>query len=124
MVLALSETVCILAENQGSPGWCVLILNEHVEHLADLDTPRQLRVFEDVARTAAALRAVFGLVRINYECLGNQVHHIHWHIIPRHADDPQPRDPVWLWPAELQKGSMTPEERAALITRIREAFPA
>lgn len=123
VIASLSETVCVLADNQGSPGWCVLILNDHAEHLAELDTARQLRIFEEVARVAAALRTVFGPVRINYECLGNQVNHIHWHIIPRHADDPQPRDPIWLWPSEQQRGAMDVKDRADLIRRIREGMP-
>ena len=32
---------------------------------------------------------LFRSVRINYENLGNQLHHIHWHVIPRYADEPE-----------------------------------
>jgi diadenosine tetraphosphate (Ap4A) HIT family hydrolase len=32
---------------------------------------------------------------MNYELLGNQLPHIHWHVIPRLAIDPAPLKPVW-----------------------------
>ena len=36
--------------------------------------------------------------KINYELLGNQTPHIHWHVIPRLADDPAPLEAVWAVP--------------------------
>jgi diadenosine tetraphosphate (Ap4A) HIT family hydrolase len=33
---------------------------------------------------------------MNYELLGNQVPHLHWHLFPRYADDPDRLKPVWL----------------------------
>jgi len=121
-IAELSETLAVLCDNQGSPGWCILLLKDHHEHLADLPIPRQTRIFEDVARTASAVRAIFGPLRINYECLGNQAPHIHWHIIPRHADDPTPRGPVWGWPPARLKGTMSDPDRQALAARIRGAL--
>ncbi len=87
----------------------MLVLRNHVEHLAELTLDNQRAVFGEVAMVAAAIRRVFTPsgsgpdvrpLRINYECLGNQVAHVHWHVIPRHADDPQPRDTVWHWSRE------------------------
>jgi len=118
----LSETFAVLGDNQGTKGWCVLLLKEHVEHLAELPVARQARVFEDVARVAAAQRKVFGPVRINYECLGNQVAHVHWHVIPRHADDPDPRNPVWGWKAEVLGKQLPEAELAAILAGLREAI--
>ncbi|MBL8963670.1 MAG: HIT family protein [Phycisphaeraceae bacterium] len=118
VVADLDLTVVLLGENQGCPGWCVAVLKEHVEHLAHMPIVRQAAVFAEVARTAAAIRSVFGPVRINYECLGNQVAHVHWHVIPRHADDPQPSQPVWGWPSERLRGDMDPAARADLADRI------
>lgn len=131
LLAALPRTFALLSENQGCLGWCVLVLRTHAEHLADLRPADQLAVFADVARAGAALRAAFpgggpraGPVRINYECLGNVVPHVHWHVIPRHADDPDPRRPVWGWPPEQLRGRLTPAERGALRDRLRAAFDA
>jgi len=122
LIADLDECSAVLCDNQGSRGWCVLILKRHVEHLDELDVACQQRVFGDVARIGAAIRRVFGPVRLNYECLGNQVPHVHWHIIPRHADDPTPRQTVWGWTPGALQGSMTDDARAILITRLRAAL--
>lgn len=129
LLCELDMSYAMLGENQGCPGWCVLLLKDHHEHVANLPLDKQLSLFDEVSRIAAAIRAVFptsgkdGLPpRINYECLGNLVPHIHWHIIPRHADDPDPTKAVWHWPEQQLKGAMTPTQRADLITKLRAAL--
>jgi diadenosine tetraphosphate (Ap4A) HIT family hydrolase len=42
-----------------------------------------------------ALRKTLAPVKINLATLGNMVAHVHWHIIPRFADDPHFPQPVW-----------------------------
>lgn len=131
LIAELPTTFALLGTNQGLPGWCVLVLREHREHLADLSRGEQLGVFDDVARVASAIRAVFPTSgpgnappRINYECLGNQVAHVHWHVIPRHANDPDPRNAVWGIPAERLRGSMDEDEARSRIARLRSAIVA
>lgn len=122
LIAELSETYAVLGDNQGLRGWCVLLLKGHREHLSELGLERQCLIFADVARMAAAVKAVVQPRRINYECLGNVVPHIHWHVIPRHEDDPEPRAPVWGWSAERLRGNMSEAERAELVHAIREAL--
>lgn len=125
VVADLSLARVVLGDNQGCAGWCVLLLKSHIEHLDVLPVELQAALFGEVAAVARAIRSVFaksgaggGSPRINYECLGNQAAHIHWHVIPRHADDPDPRNAVWGWPVERLKGSMTGAEREELAKRI------
>jgi diadenosine tetraphosphate (Ap4A) HIT family hydrolase len=33
--------------------------------------------------------------KINLASLGNMVAHLHWHVIPRFADDPHFPQPIW-----------------------------
>jgi len=54
---------------------------------------------------------------MNYELLGNQIAHIHWHLIPRRADDPAPRQPVWTVAHEPRQ--LPPAEFDARIALIR-----
>lgn len=131
-IAELSRCVVLLGENQGCPGWCVLVLKDHVEHLDEMDGAVQRDVFGEVARVARAIRRVFpshgrngGSVRINYECLGNVEPHVHWHVIPRHANDPTPTKPVWGWSEAELRGTMSEAERRTLIVRLRrELEPA
>lgn len=125
VICELDHSLVILSENQGCPGWCVLVLKDHAEHLAELPLVRQECLFREAARVAQAIRDEFSSAssspppRINYECLGNLVPHVHWHVIPRHADDPDPARPVWgREPSDL-RGSMTSESRRALASRLR-----
>lgn len=99
-VARLEETTVFLHDHQPLAGWTVLYLNEHGEHMADLSAARQARVLAEVCRAARAVRAATGCRRINYECLGNVLAHVHWHVIPRYLEpvDPEPRRTVWTRP--------------------------
>ena len=116
----LGVTVAYLHDDQFFPGWVVLALKRHATELFELEPDERRRMIDEISRVAAALHAVFKPRKINYECLGNQVAHVHWHIIPRLADDPAPRDAVWTVPhAPVRLSSAERDERiASLRARI------
>ena len=41
----------------------------------------------EMAEVAHAVFRAFAPVKLNYDMLGNGVPHLHWHLVPRHADD-------------------------------------
>jgi diadenosine tetraphosphate (Ap4A) HIT family hydrolase len=109
-------SIAYLFEDQFFPGWTVLVLKRHATELFELSEEERSRLMEEVSATAEALMEAFHPVKINYELLGNQVPHIHWHLIPRLPGDPSPRDPVWTVAHERQP--LNPahlSERLALI---------
>jgi len=111
----------------GVGGWCTLWLKDHHEHLGLLDRERQSRLAEDVSELAAAMhRALPSLRRINYECLGNVVAHIHWHLIPRFEwpIDPDPGATVWVRPPNELECGVTDSVRDDLIQRLRAELQA
>jgi len=122
-VAELAESFAVLHDHQPYEGWCVLLVKDHAEHLHQLPVERQARLAEDIAHAAAAIAQAFHPARINYECLGNQLAHIHWHVIPRYKApiDPDPRSVVWVRPAaELQSG-VDSARRNRLIQALRHA---
>ncbi len=121
LIAEFDETAVFLHAHQRYEGWCVLFLKEHAEHLSDLTVERQARVFAEVARAAAAVRAALTPRRINYECLGNQLAHVHWHVIPRYEPprDPQPGETVWVRPGAERDCGVDPARAAELVERIR-----
>ncbi|MBX3359243.1 MAG: HIT family protein [Phycisphaeraceae bacterium] len=121
-IAELGETVAVLHEHQGYEGWSVLWLKDHAEHLSDLAVSRQVRIWEDAARLAASLKRAVMPTRINYACLGNAVAHVHWHLIPRHSTDPDPKGAVWARPAAELECGVDPKRRDDLIARIRETL--
>ena len=121
-VTTLSECQVVLADEQLYRGYCILFLRDHTEHLADLSFERQQRVWDDVARVAAAVRKVVEPVRLNYACLGNLTTHVHWHVIPRHADDPEPLHPIWVRSVSERRVALSEEERRGLIAELRRVM--
>lgn len=121
-VATLPECQVVLADEQLYRGYCILFLRDHAEHLADLPFDRQQRVWDDVARVAAAVRKTVEPVRLNYACLGNLTTHVHWHVIPRHADDPEPLHPIWVRSVSERRVALSEEERRGLIAELRRVM--
>ena len=85
----------VLADEPDYPGFLRVILNAHVKEMSDLASADQRRLLDVVLAAEAALRAVMTPDKINLASLGNVVPHLHWHVIPRFADDPHFPNPVW-----------------------------
>ena len=116
-IAELGTSVLYLFEDQFFPGWCLLVLKRHATELWQLAPAERAALMDEVTRAAQTLAAVFGAVKMNYELLGNQVAHIHWHLIPRRADDPSPRMPVWT--VEHAPKRLAPAEMSERVARIR-----
>lgn len=121
-VATLSETHVLLADEQAYRGYCLLFLKDHHEALDALPLDRQARVWEDVARVAGVVRRECAPLRINYACLGNFVTHVHWHVIPRYADDAEPLHPIWVRPVAERVVALPAAERQKLIADLRRAL--
>jgi diadenosine tetraphosphate (Ap4A) HIT family hydrolase len=118
-VAALPESSVFLADEQTYRGYCLVFMADHAEQLDEVPIDRQVRLWEDVARLAAALRAELAPARINFASLGNFLAHVHWHVIPRYADDPEPLHPIWVRPLAERRLALPAPERDALIGRLR-----
>jgi diadenosine tetraphosphate (Ap4A) HIT family hydrolase len=121
-VAELSESIVTLADEQAYRGYCILYLKDHEEDLTALSFDRQGRLWDDVARVAAALRRQLAPERINYACLGNMLRHVHWHVTPRYADDPEPQHPIWVRPLAERRLALPGAERTELLKRLRAAL--
>jgi diadenosine tetraphosphate (Ap4A) HIT family hydrolase len=116
-IAELSESTLYLHTDQFFPGWSVLVLRRHATELFDLRRDERARLIEDVNDAARALKEAFDARKVNYALFGNLVPHIHWHLIPRLADDPAPREPVFAVPHETVE--LRPDDHAARLARIR-----
>ena len=85
----------VLADEPDYPGFLRVILNRHAKEMTDLPAADQQALLRVVMATEAALRGVMAPDKINLASLGNVVPHLHWHVIPRFADDPHFPNPVW-----------------------------
>lgn len=85
----------VYVDEPGYPGFCRVIWNAHVKEMTDLDTADRAHFLHAVFAVETALRRLVSPDKINLACLGNIVPHLHWHVIPRHADDPHFPLPIW-----------------------------
>jgi diadenosine tetraphosphate (Ap4A) HIT family hydrolase len=95
--LLWQDVICrvVRADEPDYPGFLRVILNAHVKEMTDLPAADQQALMDVVLAAEAALRAVMAPDKINLASLGNVVPHLHWHVIPRFADDPHFPNPVW-----------------------------
>jgi len=91
----LGLTRAYLHDDQFFSGWTMLVFCRHATELFHLTPTERRQLMEEVNLVAKVLGQVYETRKINYELLGNQLPHIHWHIIPRLANDPAPLEPVW-----------------------------
>lgn len=82
-------------EGEAFPGFCRVIWNEHIKELTDLSPIDRQRFMEVVFHVETALRASLSPHKMNVASLGNLTPHLHWHVIPRFADDPAYPKPIW-----------------------------
>ena len=85
----------ILVDDPDYPGFCRVIWGGHVREMTDLTEPERAHLMAVVFATEEILREMLQPAKINLASLGNQVPHLHWHVIPRFTDDAHFPDPVW-----------------------------
>jgi diadenosine tetraphosphate (Ap4A) HIT family hydrolase len=94
----LGLSMAYLHEDQYFPGWCVVVFKSHATELFHLAPTERIQLMEEVTRFAKVIAETFDAKKMNYGLLGNQMPHIHWHLIPRLEGDPAPLEPVWRIP--------------------------
>ena len=114
LIAELSTGYAVLADNQYYPGYTIFVARQCVPELHDLPPDVRSRFLEEMAQVAEAVFRAFTPRKLNYELLGNSVSHLHWHLFPRYADDPNPQWPVWSNEAFLQAARRTPIDPARL----------
>lgn len=77
------------------PGFLRVIWHGHVREMTDLAPGDREHCLRVVFAVEQVLRDTLRPDKVNLASLGNQVPHLHWHVIPRFTDDAHFPDPVW-----------------------------
>lgn len=85
------------------PGRLIVSLVEHYDHLEDVPADEVGVFMQFVQDVARAQRSALKAVRINVAVLGNQVSHVHAHLIPRRSTDARPMHAPWEDPRPRQR---------------------
>ena len=114
----------ILADEPLYPGFTRVVWNAHVAELSDLVDADRARLLDALVRVERVMREVLSPAKINLASLGNQVPHLHWHLIARWPDDAHFPAPVWAATDPKRVAGAAPR-RDAIIERLpayREAL--
>jgi diadenosine tetraphosphate (Ap4A) HIT family hydrolase len=96
LVWQFPRSVALLGAWQYHTGYCVLVARTHAAELYELGDAERRAYLEEMCMLAKAIDRAFQPRKLNYEALGNQVPHLHWHLFPRRHDDPDVLKAVWL----------------------------
>lgn len=108
LLVALPDCQIIDAQDADYPGFTRIVWHQHVREMSDLSADEQARLMARVLMVEQVMRNTLSPDKINLACLGNQVPHIHWHVIPRWRDDRAFPGSVW---------TPQPDSRAAIARR-------
>ncbi len=129
VVWRFPHSVALLGMWQYYQGYCLLISRNHAEELNDLPADERRGYLDELCVLAQAIQTCHRPHKLNYELLGNQVRHLHWHVFPRYLDDPDRQSAVWLsieralreeaWRRRMETGR---EERATTAANLRQTL--
>jgi diadenosine tetraphosphate (Ap4A) HIT family hydrolase len=78
----------------GQRGYCLVIWRgRHVAEVTQLSNTEAGAYWEDVMRVARAVELHYTPAKLNLMTLGNEVPHLHTHVVPRYVDDREPGRP-------------------------------
>jgi diadenosine tetraphosphate (Ap4A) HIT family hydrolase len=103
----------ILVDDANYPGFARVIWKDHVREVSDLADADRLLLNDAVYKLELAVREVMQPLKVNVASLGNVVPHLHWHVIPRYADDAHFPAPVWA------QAARTTDEAVLVARRTR-----
>lgn len=120
-VWANAELRVILVQEPDYPGLCRVIWREHVAEMTDLAADARARLMAAVWAVEAAVRVALKPAKVNLASLGNQVPHLHWHVIPRFRDDAHFPDAIW---AARRRPGLAPAQKELDLGLLRTTLLA
>jgi diadenosine tetraphosphate (Ap4A) HIT family hydrolase len=129
IVWCFPHSVALLGVWQFYQGYCLLVSRRHAVELNELSVEERRAYLDEMCLLAQAIQTCFRPHKLNYELLGNQVPHLHWHLFPRSLDDPDRLYPVWLTIERAQREEGTRrhmesgrEERSTTAANLRRTL--
>ena len=130
LVWRFPYSVALLGPWQFYEGYCILISRQHATELSHLDDTVRRAYLDEMCLLARAIETAFRPNKLNYELLGNQVPHLHWHLFPRSLADPDRLRPVWLALDEVERNPVRRQQlqgnadRSTITAMLRRQLEA
>lgn len=118
VVHEFKNSVLIVGDHQTYPGYCVLVLKEHIKELFDLNSTTQVEFYNELVAAAQTIKSAYTAEKINVANYGNMTPHLHWHIFPRQKTDSNWPQPPWSLMDKFNNFSTTPDQAQNVTTKI------
>lgn len=119
LIHEFKNSYLMLGEHQFFQGYSVLVSKKHYREMTDIPKQERAELLEELITAHQAIQDAFHPKKMNLCSLGNVVDHVHWHLFPRYAEDPQFTDPPWLRMKDFDQAKITPEQAQENIQKIR-----
>lgn len=86
-ICELKACVLYLNREQSYLGRLILVLKDHKEELFELDAQERADFMDDICIAGRAMTELYAPDRINYGMFGDNVKHVHVHIVPKRKDE-------------------------------------
>lgn len=94
-VMELETGYVVFGDFQCFKGYTLFLCKQHINEVFELDKAFRQKHLEEMTVVAKAVSIVFDADKMNYEALGNNISHLHWHLFPRTKGDSPISGPVW-----------------------------
>ena len=113
-VAELKTGYVVMGDYQFFRGYTLFLCKEHTSELHELSPTFRRQHLWEMSQVAEAVYRAFKPKKLNYELLGNTDTHIHWHIFPRHEDDPLPDRAIWNIEKEIRNADSARPDKTSL----------
>lgn len=118
------HSIFVVGDHQFHRGYALVLLKDHVRELHELAPVTQSALFAEVMLAGQAIVGAFAPWKMNYACYGNAEEHVHWHLFPRYADDPDRRRNPWLHAPRFKQHQIDADTARSLSQQINAHLPA
>jgi diadenosine tetraphosphate (Ap4A) HIT family hydrolase len=110
----------VLLMNDARFPWIILVPERaDMAELIDLAPADRTLLWDEIARTSEALKAMYGPDKLNVAALGNMVRQLHVHVVARFVSDPAWPKPVWGSGAPI---AYEPHQLGIMAARLAKAL--
>ena len=73
-------------ENYFREGHCTVVVKKHIESISDIESDGYFSVFDLIKKVSKALEKKYDCEKTYLLSIGDEVNHLHFHLIPKHKD--------------------------------------
>ncbi len=118
-IAEFEHSIFVVGNHQFHRGYTLLLFKDHVRDLHELAPDVQAALFRELMTATDAIVKTFQPDKMNHLCLGNEVPHIHWHLFPRYASDPDHLQQPFAQAAEFKNHLIDAETARKIAAEIR-----